>query len=185
MDSVTKAFDRFSRVDFLPSATKALAEVDMALEIGFGQTNSQPTTVRWMLEKLDARDGEKVLDVGSGSGWTTALLSNIVGSKGMVYAVERIPQLVEMGEKNCRDAGVENAKFFQSGKVLGLPDKAPFNRILVSAAADEIPTDLIDQLKVGGRLVMPVRNSVVVIDKTSNRIYSCVEYPGYIFVPLV
>lgn len=185
MDSVTEAFDKFKRVDFLPKAHKALAGLDMPLAIGFGQTNSQPTTVRWMLEKLDPQPGEKILDVGSGSGWTTALLSNMVGKDGEVFAVEKVPQLVKMGTDNCRKSGVVNARFFKSGDRFGLPDEAPYDRILVSASADELPTDLIDQLKVGGRLVIPVRNSILVIDKTGNRIYSCVEYPGFVFVPLI
>jgi protein-L-isoaspartate(D-aspartate) O-methyltransferase len=185
VDSVTQAFDKFHRVNFLPKSTKALAGLDMPLEIGFGQTSSQPTTVRWMLEKLEAKPGEKILDVGSGSGWTTALLSSIVGEKGEVYAVEKVPQLMKMGADNCKKAKVVNAKFFEAGDRFGLPDEAPYDRILVSASADELPTDLIDQLKVGGRLVIPVRNSVSVIDKTGNRIYSCVEYPGFLFVPLI
>lgn len=185
MDSVTKAFDKFKRVDFLPKGSKALAGLDMPLEIGFGQTNSQPTTVRWMLEKLLVPRGAKVLDIGSGSGWTTALLSDIVGEKGEVFAVEKIPGLVNMGKDNCRKAGVHSARFFESDDRFGLPGEGPYDRILVSASADELPAELIDQLKVGGRLVMPVRNSICVIDKTDNRIYSCVEYPGYVFVPLI
>lgn len=185
MDSVTQAFDKFHRVDFLPKSTKALAGLDMPLEIGFGQTSSQPTTVRWMLEKLEVQPGEKVLDVGSGSGWTAALLSSIVGKKGEVYAVEKIPQLLKMGTDNCKKAKVGNVKFFEAGDKFGLLDEAPYDRILVSASADELPTDLIDQLKVGGRLVIPVRSSIMVIDKTGNRVYSCVEYPGFVFVPLV
>jgi protein-L-isoaspartate(D-aspartate) O-methyltransferase len=185
VDSVTQAFDKFQRIDFLPKAAKALAGLDMPIEIGFGQTNSQPTTVRWMLEKLDARSGEKILDVGSGSGWTSALLSDMVGKKGQIYAVEKVPQLVKTGADNCRKAGVDNVEFFEAGERFGLPDKVPFDRILVSASADELPNELIDQLKVGGRLVIPVGNSVMVIDKTGNRIYSCVEYSGFLFVPLI
>jgi protein-L-isoaspartate(D-aspartate) O-methyltransferase len=185
VDSVTKAFDKFKRVDFLPKGSKALAGLDMPLEIGFGQTNSQPTTVRWMLEKLEVPNGSKVLDVGSGSGWTAALLSDIVGDRGEVLAVEKIPKLVTTGQDNCRKAGADNVRFFEANDRFGLPDEGPYDRILVSATADELPAELVDQLNVGGRLVMPVRNSICVIDKTENRIYSCVEYPGYVFVPLI
>ena len=86
------------------------------LPIGFGQTISQPTTVKFMLSWLDAMPGDEVLDIGSGSGWTSALLADIVGPQGIVYAVERIPELVKFGRDNCRRLGIENVFFFQAGK---------------------------------------------------------------------
>ncbi len=97
---IIKAFREIKREDFLPDEVKDLAEVDTAMPIGLGQTISQPLTVAFMLELLQPDVGENILDIGSGSGWTTALFSYIVGEKGKVYAIEIIPKLKEFGEKN-------------------------------------------------------------------------------------
>src|SRR5665213_1084153 len=171
MTSVDEAFWVVRRRDFLPDDVKDRANLDMPLPIGFGQTNSQPTTVKLMLEWLDPRPGDKVLDVGSGSGWTSALLSSIVGPKGKVYAVEKISELVEFGRDNCRRIGLKNVHFYEAGKELGLSNFAPYDRILVSASAGKLPETLIHQLKVGGSMVVPVINSVLIIDKTSSDKY--------------
>lgn len=174
-----------SRIKFLPPEVRRNAAVDAPLPIGFGQTISQPTVVRWMLKWLDPQSGEKILDVGSGSGWTTALLAYLVGLEGAVYAVERIPQLVRFGAQNCERLGVRNAHFFEAGTVYGLPDFAPYDRILVSAAAVELPADLFGQLKPGGSMVLPIKNSIYVIKKMSNSTYKATEHPGFLFVPLI
>lgn len=184
-DRVGQALRAVDRSLFLPPEVRAAADLDMPLPIGFGQTNSQPTTVRWMLEWLDPQPGDKVLDVGSGSGWTTALLAHLVGPKGRVYAVELVPELVRLGAHNAKWAGVKNARFFEAGEVFGLPDFAPYNRILVSAAAPEVPNELLQQLQIGGRLVIPVRSSIYVIDKTGREKYESTEHRGFAFVPLL
>src|SRR5450830_1043363 len=98
MDTISNAFNEIDRVDFVPNDQKSRAHLDIPLPIGHGQTISQPYTVRRMLEWLDARAGDIILDVGSGSGWTTVLLSFIVGPDGVVYAVERIPELLKFGK---------------------------------------------------------------------------------------
>lgn len=185
MGSIQEAFETVDRERFLSLEQRANADFDMPLPIGYGQTNSQPTTVRMMLEWLDAQPGHKVLDVGSGSGWTTALLSRIVGPKGRVYAVEKIPELAAFGRENNRASGTTNAKFFESGETYGLPEYAPYDRILVSASARELPKELIRQLKSGGKLVIPVRNDILEITKSSTDSYETVIHPGFVFVPLV
>ena len=96
-ERVLEAFDSVRREDFLPPEQRGFAPLDRALNIGYQQTNSQPTTVRDMLELLDVRPGHKVLDVGCGSGWTTALLGELVGSAGQVHGVEIVPELVAWG----------------------------------------------------------------------------------------
>lgn len=186
MSTVAQAFDRVKRLYFVPKNVRPLVQLDIPLSIGYGQINSQPTTVRLMLEWLDAKKGQKVLDLGSGSGWTTALLGHIVGKNGTVYAVERIPELVEFGRRNCQDANIFNTEFFEADdKIVGLPQHAPFDRILVSADGSKVPDELIDQLKVGGKLVMPVKGIVQEITKMPRGKLKSIEHPGFVFVPLV
>lgn len=185
MDRVDKAFQTIRRENFLPREIKSQAHNDWALPIGFNQTNSQPTTVRLMLSWLDARPGQRVLDVGSGSGWTSALLAYIVGPTGQVKAVERIPELVKFGASNCQKIGLNNVRFFQAGEELGLLEYAPYDRILVSATADSLPEDLIAQLSPGGRMVIPVHSSVLVVNKSTRGKTEVIEHPGFIFVPLL
>lgn len=185
MSRIDEAFKAVPRINFLRPENRNQHGLDMPLLIGYGQTNSQPSTVRQMLLWLDPQLGDKVLDVGSGSGWTTALLAHLVGPAGTIYAVEKILDLVKFGEENCRHMGVHNVLFFEAEKVHGLPDFAPYDRILVSAAATELPTTLLEQLKIGGRIVIPIKNSILVIDKINEDNYETREYPGFVFVPLV
>jgi len=185
MDLVNQAFKSIHRVDFVPEDLKDQAGINTPLPIGFNQTNSQPTTVRLMMEWLGTQPGEKVLDIGSGSGWTTALLASMIGPKGTVFAVERIPELVEFGRENCKKVGIQNVRFFQAGKGYGLPQYAPYDRILVSAAAQNLPEELLSQLKVGGKLVVPVRNDIFEITKTSDSTFESKTHSGFVFVPLI
>lgn len=173
------------RRHFLPEDVRQAAAIDSPLPIGYGQTNSQPSTVRMMLEWLDPKPGDKVLDVGSGSGWTSALLSYLVGSEGLVYAVERIPELVRFGRDNCKQLGLGSVHFYEAGDSYGLPECAPFDRILVSAAADELPSELISQLKVGGRMVIPIKSNIHIISKNTEIDIEDTVVPGFAFVPLV
>ncbi len=186
MDRLKEAFRAINRKDFLPKEVKHRADIDAPLPIGFGQTNSQPSTVRMMLAWLNPEPSNKVLDVGSGSGWTTALLAYLVGPTGKVYAVEKQSDLVIFGAENCKRLGIRNVRFFKAtSSYYGLPKYAPYDRILVSAAANEVVQDLLDQLKVGGCLVLPIQHSVFVIDKTSRHDYISTEHAGFVFVPLV
>jgi protein-L-isoaspartate(D-aspartate) O-methyltransferase len=187
MSRIDQAFDRVPRVDFVPSRYKNLASVDTALPIGFDQTISQPTTVRIMLEWLDVRPGHRVLDVGSGSGWTTALLSMLVGNEGKIYAIEKIPELFEFGRENCNRLSIKNVEFHLSGDELGYPEQAPYDRILVSAESIDIPQSLVSQLKRGGIMVLPVGYDLCRVIKSSNDTAEVENYQGFnfIFVPLV
>jgi protein-L-isoaspartate(D-aspartate) O-methyltransferase len=184
-DITGKAFSATPRENFLPDDMKKSAHLDAPLPIGYGQTNSQPSTVRMMLEWLDAKPGQRVLDVGYGSGWTTALLSRIVGEKGRVVAVERVPRLVKIGEQNCKNIGIANAEFHQAGDKFGWQKQAPYERILVSASAGNLPDELVAQLADGGRMVIPVRTSVLVVNKDKKGRITKDEHPGFAFVPLV
>lgn len=185
MPQIEKALKEISRRDFIPADTNSTVDIDRPVPIGYGQTNSQPSTVRRMLEWLDPQPSDKVLDVGSGSGWTTALLSYLVEPKGFVYAVEKVSELVGFGKENCKKLGIKNAKFYQAGDEVGLPEHAPYDRILVSAAATEVPDSLLGQLKPGGTLVIPVKYDILVIKKSaSGETHKIAKHRGFIFVPL-
>jgi protein-L-isoaspartate(D-aspartate) O-methyltransferase len=185
MGPIDKAFAETPRRNFLPEDYLEYADVDNALPIGFGQTISQPYTVGLMLEWLEVAPGDKVLDVGSGSGWTTALLSHLTGSEGKVYAVEIIPELVEFGRSNNRRLGIKNASFYQAGRHYGLPKYAPYDRILVSAEAQSVPKELLDQLKPGGKMVIPVDYDILEIEKPLAGEPETTAHNGFVFVPLV
>lgn len=179
-------FTIIPRENFLPEEEKVNADLDIPLPIGYGQTNSQPTTVRMMLEWLGARPGNKILDIGSGSGWTSALLSQQVGPKGRIVSIEKVPELVNFGRDNCRRlGGLNNIEFYQAGKVFGWPQHAPYDRILVSASATELPSELIDQLSVDGKMVIPVGKDILVINKDKLGKISQEPHSGFVFVPLV
>ena len=181
---IIDAFRTVDRKYFVPESLSEETYIDNALPIGNGQTISQPSTVAFMLEKLAPKKGDKVLDIGSGSGWTTALLCHIVGEKGSVTGVERVGPLVEQGQENLSQFHYNHGCIIKAEEKLGLPGKQ-FDRILVSAAADEIPEELFPQLKVGGTLVIPVGNSIYKFKKISETQIEKEAFYGFIFVPLI
>ena len=185
---IIDAFKEIKRIDFLPEDLKGSAELNTALPIGFGQTISQPLVVAFMIEQLNPEKGDKVLDIGSGSGWTTALLSHIVGLKGKVIAIELVSELKEFGEKNVSrynfiDKGI--AEFICADGSKGYNKEAPFDRILASASAQRLPKAWKEELKVGGRIVTPIGSSIWVFIKKSKDNFEELEYPGFAFVPLI
>ncbi len=185
---IIDAFRKIKRVDFLPEEIKDLAELDEALSIGSGQTISQPLVVAFMLELLQPEEGEKILDVGSGSGWTSALLGEIVGERGKVIAIDLVSELKEFGEKNVAKYG-----FVKEGRVeficadgsKGYEKEAPYDKILVSATAFKLMPAWKEQLKIGGRIVTPIDSSIWLFIKKSENNFEEKEYPGFIFVPLI
>jgi len=185
---IIEAFRQIKRVDFLPDDIKDLAELNEALPIGYGQTISQPLVVAFMIELLDPQPRDKILDVGSGSGWTSALLAEIVGEKGKVIAIDIIPELVEFGKKN-----VSKYNFLEKGIVeficadgsKGYQKEAPYDKILASASARELPKPWKEQLKIGGRIVTPIGSSIWLFIKKTERDFEEFEYPGFVFVPLI
>jgi len=151
---VIEAFKKSIALILLIEPLKNNAYINSPLAIGFGQTISQPLTVAFMLEKLDVQPGHKVLDVGSGSGWTTALLAEIVGEKGKVYGIEIIPEIYEFGKANVMRYSFLNkgiVEMYCGNGLEGLKEAAPFDRIMCSAAVKEIPPAFKDQLKIGGK----------------------------------
>jgi len=196
---IIEAFQKIKRVGFMSEDMKKFAELNEALPIGFGQTISQPLVVAFMLEQLQPQLGDKILDIGSGSGWTTALLAEIVGKKGKIIAIELIPELKEFGEKN-----VAKYNFIEKGQVQficadgskGYEKQAPFDKILCSASvypvrnkisngAKIVPMAWKEQLKINGRIVTPINYSVWTLIKKSENQFEEIEHPGFAFVPLV
>ena len=186
---IISAFEKIKRADFLPEEIKNLAGLDEALPIGYNQTISQPLVVAFMLELLCPKEGDKILDIGSGSGWTSALLSQIVGKDGKVISLELVSDLVEFGRENVAKYGfVEKgiAEFICTDGSKGYEREAPFDKILASATASaRIPEAWKEQLKIGGRIVAPMDSSIWLLIKKSENEFERKEYPGFVFVPLI
>lgn len=183
---IRAAFLAVDRRDFLPSNERALAGEDHPLPIGYGQTNSQPRTVADMLELLDPQEGDRVLDVGAGSGWTTALLGHLVGPTGHVVGVELVPELAQWAAANVAHYDMPWATVQAADPaVLGVPSEGPYGRILVSAGAEEMPSELVDQLAVGGRMVIPVAGEMLVIERRPDGEIGVSGHGYYSFVPLL
>lgn len=182
--AVVEAMKRVPREAFVPPELYYAAYEDRPLSIGFGQTISQPFIVALMIEALELRGDEKVLELGTGSGYAAAVLAELARK---VITVERIPELAESAKRVLSRLGYRNVEVHVAGKTLGWPEEAPYQAILVSAAAPTVPQVLLDQLVYQGRLVIPVGSKwqqdllKVTKLKTGNRIENL---GGCYFVPL-
>jgi len=220
---IIEAFLAIDRKNFVPSSLVDFAYHNEPLPIGSEQTISQPLVVAFMLELLDPRPNEKILEIGAGSGWQTALIAYLVdktpqnadlsienvsnqsssiekkdniesnqnfGNKksAKIFALERIPQLKEMAQRNISYYG-----FIEKGVVelinadgsKGYQEAAPFDKIICSASAQKIPEPWKEQLAIGGRIVTPVKDSIVVLDKASKNDFKEKIFYGFSFVPLI
>lgn len=187
ISDVDAAFAAVDRAEFLRPRDRVVADLDEPLSIGLGQTNSQPRTVRNMLELLEVGEGQRVLDVGSGSGWTTALLARLVGPSGTVLGVELEEELAAWGAENLARQNTSWASIRAADPgVLGVPAEAPFDRILVSAAARRLPDELVGQLGDGGIMVVPVDATMTRVRRTgpTTSDAAVTTHGSYSFVPL-
>jgi protein-L-isoaspartate(D-aspartate) O-methyltransferase len=162
------------------------AELDCALPTGFGQTTTQPSLVALMVESLEVGPSDVVLEVGTGTGYQAAVLSRLAR---VVYTIERVRELAEEARRNLAGDGVTNVHVETGDGTLGLPDRAPFDRIIVAAAFPEVPKPLVDQLSAGGRLVQPVgpggAEQVVVFEKRDERLEEVFALTPAAFVRLI
>ncbi|TET25874.1 MAG: protein-L-isoaspartate(D-aspartate) O-methyltransferase [Dehalococcoidia bacterium] len=152
-ERVLAAMTRLPRERFVPAESQHLAYEDMPLPIGFEQTISQPFIIALMTQALELTGKEKVLEVGSGSGYQAALLAELAHQ---VITVERLQALVKRAKGVLTKLGYDNIKVFRAQKTIGWPDEAPYDAIMVTAGAPRVPVDLLNQLAVGGRLVIPI-----------------------------
>jgi protein-L-isoaspartate(D-aspartate) O-methyltransferase len=185
---VENALRKYRREFFVPSDCKHLAYRDSPISIGFNQTISQPSTVVAMTEALNIKEGDKVLEIGTGSGWQSAILSYMVGEKGHVYSIEVLEDLAEFARANLEKVGINNVEVIVKDGSLGLQEKAPFDKIIVTAACPDVPTPLLEQLKIGGTMVLPIGNlylqEMFVVRKTSKNMVRK-SIGSFMFVPLI
>jgi protein-L-isoaspartate(D-aspartate) O-methyltransferase len=184
---VVEAMANTPRELFVPENIRHMAYQDHPLPIGWGQTISAPHMVAIMCDVLDLQEGMKVLDVGTGSGYHAAVMANMVGPEGHVYSVERIPELVAVARHNLKEAEIANVTVVEGDGTLGIPEHAPYDRINVAATAPEVPQPLKDQLKVGGKLVIPVGTcyqELLLVTRTEED-FQVEHRGGVVFVPLI
>lgn len=187
-DRVKEAFIKTPREEFVPEKYKGHAYSDAPLSIGHGQTISQPSVVAKMTQWLEVKEGNKILEVGGGSGWQAAILGRLVGSGGMVYTVERIDELAERAKGNLKKVEVQNVEVLVGDGSTGLEEHAPYDGIICTAAAPSVPEEWKTQLKEGGRLVAPVggkfTQSMLVLERENGEVKTVERQAGYRFVPL-
>jgi len=186
---VAEAMRKIPREEFVPQMYREYAYSDAPLPIGAGQTISAPGIVGTMTKELMADKGMNLLEIGSGSGYQAAILAEIVGERGRIYTVERIPELIELARKNIERLGYRNVEFIYGDGTLGHLDKAPYDRIIVTAGAPEVPKPLIEQLKSGGRMLIPIgpifHQNLVLIEKNEKGNIKETNLLPVMFVPLL
>jgi protein-L-isoaspartate(D-aspartate) O-methyltransferase len=183
---VISAMSKVKRELFLPETLCSRAYDDTPLPIGLCQTISAPHMVAIMCSILDLEPGMTVLEVGGGSGYHAAVMAELVGPAGHVYSVERMPELAELARENLKRAGIGNVTVILADGSLGLLEHAPYDRISVAATAPDVPEPLKQQLKPGGKMVIPVgRDYQELYLVTRKNGFSVERKMGVIFVPLI
>ena len=186
-EKVESAFRTIPRHEFVVPSELDRAYYNEPLSIMNNQTISQPGVVSRMTEWLDIKDGQKILEIGTGSGWQTAILSYMVGN-GTVYSIERLPELVNFARENLEKLGIDNVHVILGDGSMGYPEESPYDRIIITAACTEIPLPLLEQLDENGLIIAPVGDlsqSMILLKKISGEIVEIKNESNYIFVPLL
>ena len=185
-EHVLAAMRNVPRHLFVRESDRANAYADYPLSIGYGQTISAPHMVGIMCSLLEIEEGMKILEIGGGSGYHAAVLAELTGHGGMVYSIERVTELAEFARQNLRNAGYGNVVVTSGDGTIGLSEHAPYDCITVACAAPAVPQPLVDQLKRGGRMTIPIgeyTQELYLVHK--NDVISKEKSGGVVFVPLI
>lgn len=183
-EAIKSALLKVDRAAFVPPFLKSRAYDDIALPLVEGQTISQPTTVVFMLELLDLKSGDRVLDIGAGSGWTSCLLGEIIGKNGAVFAYEINKMVGSFGLSNIRNFGAKNVSYEIGDAAVFWEEHAPYDKIHAGAAFEKVPKELLLQLEIGGIFVGPTKEQEIrKIIRSSKNEFKEEIYPGFVFVP--
>ena len=186
-NDILNSFLFIKREDFVLENDKINAYENRPFSIGYNQTISQPYTIAFMLNYLDVKKGQNILEVGSGCGYVLCLLSYIVGDEGKIFGIDIVEELVEMSKKNIKNKS--NIEIYHKSGIIGLPDKGKFDRILISSGCTSIPDALISQLVEGGKLVVPIhpsKNKIMTqFTKINNKLVPTKNEGTFSFVPFI
>jgi protein-L-isoaspartate(D-aspartate) O-methyltransferase len=186
-EKVESALQNIPRHEFVPESELEYAYDNEPLPIMKNQTISQPGVVTRMTEWLDVKNDQNILEIGTGSGWQSAILSYLVGS-GTIYSIERHPELAKFAQENLKKLKIDNVHVILGDGTLGYSKASPYDRIIITAACTEIPLPLLDQLSENGLIIAPVGDtsqSLVLLQKTPKGIVEIKNQSKYVFVPLV
>ena len=186
-DNVESAFRNIPRHEFIPKSGLDYAYDNEPLPIMKNQTISQPGVVSRMTEWLDVKRGQNILEIGTGSGWQSGILSYLVGD-GIVYSIELHQELVKFAQENLKKLKIKNVHVILGDGSMGYAKESPYDRIIITAACTGIPLPLLEQLKEGGLLLAPVGDtsqSLILLKKTPKGIVEIKNQPNYVFVPLL
>ncbi|MBS3815588.1 MAG: protein-L-isoaspartate(D-aspartate) O-methyltransferase [Hadesarchaea archaeon] len=187
---IIDAFRNVLREKFVPEKMKDDAYLDQPFPIGRGQTISAPSMIAIMLEVLQPREGDKVLEIGTGSGYNAALMAEIIGKSGELYTMERLKEISEFGRSNLEKIGYESINVITGDGTQGYEKEAPWDKILVTACAPKIPSALINQLKINGKIAAPVgqnymAQTLTLVEKIGKDEVKKEKHGGCSFVPLI
>ncbi|MFH1503174.1 MAG: protein-L-isoaspartate O-methyltransferase [Candidatus Diapherotrites archaeon] len=186
-EKIVRAFEKVHREDFVQENMKKLAYENIALPITESETISQPSTIALALSMLKLKENQKVLEIGSGCGYVLALIAEIVGQNGRVLGIEIVKELAEKSKKLLKNH--KNIEIFNKNGNKGFPEEAPFDRIVISAALEKVPREILEQLKEKGILVAPIgpgfMQTLTSIKRAKDEFIITKEIPGFIFVHFV
>jgi len=184
---IIDAFQKIPRHLFIPEKYLSSSYGDFPLPTMHGQTISQPYTVAMMLEALKPKKDEKILEIGTGSGWTAALIGYIVGEKGKVVSIDIFDDLIEFAKENIEKTRLKNIILICADGKKGYKKEAPYDRVIINAACDKVPKDIIEQTKVGGTIVAPINDFLsqkLMVFKKRKKKPVGKSLGNYLFVPL-